>query len=335
MHVLVATDAWSPQVNGVVRTLTESADAALRLGSKLSFVTPEFFTWMRCPGEPNVHLALPRLRVIERVVDEIQPTAIHIATEGPIGHAMRRYCLRLGKHFTTSVHTRFPDYLFARMNIPPALTWALMRRFHRASAGVMVATAALAHELKQRGFSKVMLSPYGVDTDFFHPDQAGPLNLQRPVFLTVTRLAVEKNIEAFLKLDLPGTKVVVGDGPARQRLEGRYPDAIFLGTRQGESLAEIYASADVFVFPSRTDTFGIVLLEALASGLPVAAFPVQGPRDVIGNAPVGALDNDLRRACLTALGISRESCRAFAENMTWQASTIRFLQNIALAGTNL
>jgi glycosyltransferase involved in cell wall biosynthesis len=247
---------------------------------------------------------------------------------------VRRYCRQRKLPFTTSFHTRFPEYVRARVPVPESLIWRALRRFHAPSRAVMAATPALARELTERGFDNVVLWPRGVDTHLFHP-RAIDLCLPAPVFLSVGRVAVEKNLEAFLDLKLPGTKVVVGDGPARASLEEAYPDAIFLGEKHGEALADIYAAADVFVFPSKTDTFGLVLLEALASGLPVAAFPVKGPRDVIGDAPVGALDHDLHNACFAALDISRQACVEFAANYTWEASARAFIDSIRAVGAVL
>lgn len=334
MRILVATDAWHPQVNGVVRTLTKLADAAKMLDVEFSFLTPQSFRTFAMPSYRDVRLAVPRPARIARLIEEARPDSIHIATEGPIGLMVRRYCLQRALPFTTSFHTRFPEYVRARVPVPESLIWRALRRFHSASRAVMAATPALARELGERGFDKVVLWPRGVDTKLFHP-RAIDLCLPAPVFLCVGRVAVEKNLEAFLGLDLPGTKVIVGDGPARASLEQAFPDTIFLGERHGEALAEIYAAADVFVFPSRTDTFGLVLLEALASGLPVAAFPVKGPRDVIGEAPVGVLDEDLRGACLAALDISRQACVEFAANHTWEASARAFVDSIFAAGAVL
>jgi glycosyltransferase involved in cell wall biosynthesis len=261
------------------------------------------------------------------LIAEARPDSIHIATEGPIGHLVRRHCRKHDLPFTTSFHTRFPEYVSARLPVPESWIWAGLRWFHGASRAVMAATPALASELRARGFRNVVLWPRGVDTGHFHP-RAVDLGLPRPVFLCVGRVAIEKNLEAFLELDLPGSKVVVGDGPARAALARKYPQAVFLGARQGEELAEAYAAADVFVFPSKTDTFGLVLLEALASGLPVAAFPVTGPRDVIGSEPVGALNDDLRAACLSALTVSKQACLDFAARHTWEASARAFVENI-------
>lgn len=335
MKILVVTDAWYPQVNGVVRTLSHIAREMRKLGSDMEFLEPSEFFTLPMPSYPEIRLALPPPGAVTRKLDEINPDAVHIATEGPLGHAMRRVCIKRGLPFTTSFHTRFPDYLAKRLPLPErwtrALAWAWLRRFHEPGAAVMAATTTLAQELVSRGFKNVKIWPRGVDAQLFYPRQHMVFDLARPIFLTVGRLAVEKNVEAFLALDLPGSKLVVGDGPARAQFARQYPKAVFLGARQTEALAEIYAGADVFVFPSRTDTFGLVLLEALASGVPVAAFPAAAPRDVIGDAPVGVLDEDLQRACLEALECSREECRAFALKMTWEASARIFLGHVAEA----
>ncbi len=335
MKVLVATDAWHPQVNGVVHTLGHVAREGRALGAELEFLSPDQFWTLPMPSYPEIRLALVGPHDVERRLDAIRPDAVHVATEGPIGHAMRRVCLRRGLPFTTSFHTRFPDYLAERLPVPERwtneLTWAWLRRFHLPGATVMAATPTLARELVTRGFNNVRLWPRGVDAELFRPRAGVDLKLPRPIFLTVGRLAVEKNLEAFLALDLPGTKVVVGDGPSRALLERKFPNAIFVGSRRGEALANVYSAADVFVFPSRTDTFGLVLLEALASGLPVAAFPAAAPRDVTGGAPVGCLDEDLRRACLDALNLRRQDCRDFALGMTWAESARIFLEHVDAA----
>jgi len=328
MRILVATDAWHPQVNGVVRTLAMTAEAAKALGAETTFLTPQSFRTFAMPSYPGLRLALPWAAKVARLIEDARPDSIHIATEGPIGLAVRRYCRKHNLPFTTSFHTRFPEYVSARLPVRESWIWAALRRFHRGSAAVMAATPALANELRSRGFGNVVLWPRGVDTTLFHPRDAD-LGLLRPVFLCVGRVAVEKNLEAFLALDLPGTKVIVGDGPARASLKRNYPQAVFLGAQQGEELARSYAAADVFVFPSKTDTFGLVLLEALASGTPVAAFPVSGPRDVLGTAPVGALNDDLREACLEALRIPRQDCLEFAARYTWEAPARAFIENMA------
>ena len=328
MRILIATDAWHPQVNGVVRTLAMIAEAAKPLGVDVGFLTPLSFRTFALPSYPDVRVALPWPAKIARLIREARPDSIHIATEGPIGLLVRRYCRQHGLPFTSSFHTRFPEYISARLPVPESWIWAGLRWFHNAGQSVMAATPALSAELRMRGFRHVALWPRGVDTSQFHPRPAD-LGLPRPVFLCVGRVAVEKNLEAFLDLDLPGSKVIVGDGPARASLARKYPEAVFLGARQGEALAEAYAGADVFVFPSKTDTFGLVLLEALASGVPVAAFPVTGPRDVIGTAPVGALNEDLLLACLPALRLSPQACLEFAAKHTWEASARSFIENMA------
>ena len=328
MRILIATDAWHPQINGVVRTLTMTAAAAEQQGVAVSFLTPQSFRTVAMPGYRDLRLALPSPFRVARLIAESKPDNIHIATEGPIGLAVRHYCRRRGLPFTTSFHTRFPEYVSARLPIPESLVWRVLRWFHGESRAVMAATPALASELRMRGFRNVVLWPRGVDTALFHPCETVS-DLTKPVFLSVGRLAVEKNLDAFLSLDLPGTKVVVGDGPARPALEKAYPGVVFLGALHGEQLAQAYASADVFVFPSLTDTFGLVMLEALASGVPVAAFPVAGPRDVIGSSPVGVLNNDLRLACLAALQIAPADCVAFAQRHSWDSAARIFIENIA------
>jgi glycosyltransferase involved in cell wall biosynthesis len=332
MKILVATDAWHPQVNGVVRTLGQVAHEASALGTDLEFLSPAGFWTLPMPGYSEIRLALTGPGDIERRLDRTRADCVHIATEGPIGHAVRRVCIKREMPFTTSFHTRFPDYLASRLPMPQRwttdVTWAWLRRFHAPSAAVLAATPTLQQELIDRGFINVKLWSRGVDAQLFRPDRRAELDLPRPIFLTVGRIAVEKSLEEFLKLDLPGTKLLVGDGPAREHLAKAYPDAVFVGAKQGEELANIYASADVFVFPSRTDTFGLVLLEALASGVPVAAFPAAAPRDVIGHAPVGVLDEDLRLACLGALELDRAACRDFAERLTWQACAQTFLDHV-------
>jgi glycosyltransferase involved in cell wall biosynthesis len=327
MRILVATDAWHPQVNGVVRTLTMMAEASKRLGVEISFLTPNSFRSFPMPSYRELRVALPYPAKIARLIGDARPDSIHIATEGPIGFLVRRYCLEQGLPFTTSFHTRFAEYISARLPIPESWIWGMLRVFHGSSQAVMAATPGLAAELRMRGFGNVVLWPRGVDTALFHPRNVD-LGLPRPIFLYVGRVAVEKNIEAFLDLDLPGSKLIVGDGPARASLARKYPQASFIGARQGEALAEAYAAADVFVFPSKTDTFGLVLLEALASGLPVAAFPVPGPRDVIGEAPVGVLNDDLKVACLAALRISPRACLEFAAGHTWEASSRAFINHV-------
>ncbi len=331
MRILIATDAWHPQVNGVVRSIEALATEARLVGAVVEFLTPEGFRTVSMPTYPDIRLAFVSASQVASRIAALSPDHVHIATEGPIGLAARRACLRTGRLFTTSYHTRFPDYLAARAPVPRSWSYAWLRWFHNAGAGVMVSTPSVAGELRTRGFHNVMRWSRGVDHTLFKPRDSSVLDLPRPIFLYVGRVAVEKNVEAFLSLNLPGTKVVAGDGPSRDELQVRFPKVVFLGMQTGEALARIYASADVFVFPSRTDTFGIVLLEALASGLPVAAYPVPGPRDVIGDSDAGVLDEDLGLACHRALAVPRERARAFSMNFTWAESARQFLDNVMRA----
>src|SRR5580692_6432123 len=329
MRILIATDAWRPQVNGVVRTLTSLARSASALGADIDFVTPDGFPSMGVPTYPGLRVALPNRREIARRIEAASPDAIHIATEGPIGWAARAYCCRRKLAFTTSYTTRFPEYIAVRSIIPASLSYAVLRHFHAAAAMTMIATPSLRQELSAKGFRKLGFWGRGVDTNLFNPEDPAELDLPRPIFMTMGRVAVEKNIEAFLSLDLPGSKVVVGDGPQRAELQRKYPEVHFLGEKKGADLTAHLAAADAFVFPSLTDTFGVVQLEALACGTPVAAFPVTGPIDVIANHPIGALDKDLRLACLRALNMSRETCRQFALERSWENSARQFIGNLS------
>jgi glycosyltransferase involved in cell wall biosynthesis len=329
VRIALVSDAWAPQINGVVRTLTALIGELAGRGHAVSAITPDLFRTLPCPTYPEIRLALRPGRRIAALLDEAAPDAIHITTEGPLGMAARRYCLDRGYGFTTAFHTRFPEYVAARFRVPTSLSYALMRRFHAPSKGVMVATDSMRRELAARGFGNLRRWSRGVDAALYDPAKCGELaGLARPIFLTVGRIAVEKNFAAFLALDLPGSKVVIGDGPMLAELQRQHPQAHFLGQREGQELARLYASADVFVFPSRTDTFGLVLLEAMASGLPVAAYPVPGPLDVIGASGAGVLDEDLGRAALQALDIPRAHCRAHALSYTWSASADQFVENL-------
>jgi glycosyltransferase involved in cell wall biosynthesis len=329
MPILIATDAWHPQVNGVVRTLTSLARSAAGLGADVEFLTPDGFPSVGVPTYPGLRIALPNRSEIARRIEAASPDAIHIATEGPIGWAVRAYCRRRKFAFTTSYTTRFPEYVSVRTGIPVGLGYAVMRHFHAASSMIMVATDSLRQELAGRGFRKLGFWTRGVDTDLFRPDEPAVIDLPRPIFMTMGRVAIEKNIEAFLSLDLPGSKVVIGDGPQKAMLKQKYPNVSFLGEKKGRDLTSHLAAADVFVFPSLTDTFGVVQLEALACGTPVAAFPVTGPLDVIADHPIGALDNDLQSACICALGMSREACRNFALERSWENSARQFIGNLS------
>ena len=328
MRLAIVTDAWFPQINGVVRTLKRVREELETKGHEVLVISPEGFRSLPCPTYPEIRLALFPGSKVTWLLEGFQADAIHIATEGPLGMAAKRYCQRRSLAFTTSFHTRFPEYLQARFGIPPAWGYAALRRFHRGSSGVMVATRSLKHDLARRGFENLLDWSRGVDTGLFHPRKKDVYDLPRPIFLCVGRVAVEKNLEAFLGLDLPGSKVVVGDGPLLGSLKRRYPDVHFTGAKVGEELARHYASGDVFVFPSRTDTFGLVLLEALASGLPVAAYPVTGPLDVVNGAPVGCLDEDLGKAAQSALEFAPEDCRDYALRYSWAQCAEQFVTNL-------
>lgn len=330
MRILVATDAWRPQVNGVVRSLEALALSLSKLGVDVDFLTPQDFLSFPLPGYREISLALAWPGVVRRRL-AAGYDHVHVATEGPIGQIMRSICLREGVCFTTSFHTLFPEYIHARCRLPLAVSYAALRRFHNAGAGVMVSTPSLARNLDARGFRRLLRWSRGVDHELFSPQTVASLNLPRPVFLYAGRLSVEKNLETFLSLDLPGSKVIVGDGPAAPALKARFPEAHFPGVKTSAELAPLYAAADVFVFPSRTDTFGMVLLEALSCGLPVAAFPVMGPIDVIGNSGAGVLSEDLRAAALAALDIPRDHARAHALTFNWDNCARQFLDNVAYA----
>ncbi len=328
MKIALVTDAWAPQVNGVARTLAALRDGLIAAAHEAYALTPDLFLTLRCPTDQEVRLALGARPALARRLDALAPDAIHLATEGPLGFAARAYCLDRGLCFTTAYHTKFPEYLKARFGIPLAWSYAAVRRFHAKSSAVMVATPTLRRELAAQGFERIAIWSRGVDVALFRPGCAPALDLPRPVFLYVGRVAAEKSLPAFLDLDLPGSKLVVGDGHLLPQMKRRYPQVCFAGRQGGEALVRHYASADAFVLPSRTETFGLVLLEALACGLPVAAFPVPGPLDVIGDSGAGSLDWDLRAAALRALAVPREMCRAHALRFSWGASIRQFLGNL-------
>ena len=324
-RVLIVTDAWHPQVNGVVRTLMSTAYELRQMGMKVEMITPALFKTLPCPSYPEIRLSLTTSRRVERLIEQMRPDALHIATEGPLGWAARNAAVRRGWQFTTAYHTRFPEYVNARTGIPVAWLYRLFQKFHRPSAAVLVPTASMMRDLQNHGFSNVTYWTRGVDHEIFYPRcEQKPIDPANPIFIYVGRLAVEKNVEAFLSLDLPGVKWVAGEGPLGAELRRRYPNARWTGVLSQPELAELYSRADVFVFPSKTDTFGLVMVEAMACGLPVAAFPVVGPIDVVGDSGAGCLDHDLRTACLRALEISRSAAIAHAKTFTWALATEQF-----------
>jgi len=328
MKIMIVTDAWDPQVNGVVRTLKNTVRELSELGHRVELLTPLEFRTIPCPTYPEIRLSLlPGQRVCRRI-DEFAPDALHIATEGPLGMAARGYAKRHGLQHTSAYHTRFPEYVQARFGIPLGLTYKFLHWFHGPSRAVMAPTPVVKQDLEKFGFTNVVLWTRGVDLEIFHPQESKVLNTARPIFLYVGRVAIEKNVEAFLKLDLPGSKWVAGEGPQLAELKSRYPEVNYLGVLSQAELAKVYAAADVFVFPSRTDTFGLVLLEALACGLPVAAYPVTGPVDVLADGGAGIMNEDLREACLDALKIDRHHARAWAERFSWRAASEQFASHL-------
>ena len=334
-RLLIVTDAWRPQINGVVRSLERLAEELARFDFDVVFLTPQSYKTLPCPSYPEIRLALTTPWAVRRKIEELAPDFIHIATEGPLGMMARRAALdRAAPGFTTSYHTRFPEYVASRWPIPTGPLHAWLRRFHNAGLGCMVATESLRVELTEHGHDNLLPWSRGVDTALFHPrDDVGAIyaDLPRPIFLNVGRVSVEKNLEAFLALDLPGSKVVIGEGPQLEALRKTHPSAHFLGSMIGETLARHYAAADVFVFPSLTDTFGNVIVEALASGLPVAAYPVMGPIDIVGGTEAGVLSQDLREAALAALAIDRSKTTALAATFSWDHSTRQFIDAIERA----
>ena len=330
MKILIVTDAWMPQINGVVRTLQMTVRELQALGHEVDLLSPDLFRSIPCPGYAEIRLALASRRTVRRRMLAVAPDALHIATEGPLGLHARAVALENGWPFTTAYHTRFPEYLRARWPIPLPVSYAFLRRFHDAGVATLAATPAIVEDLRAHGFAAPRVWSRGVDTVLFNPDGPREPRGTAPVFLHVGRIAVEKQVDEFLRLDLPGQKWVVGDGPERARLQAAYPQARWFGALQGEALARVFRSADVKVFPSVTDTFGLVLVEAMASGTPVAAFPVAGPIDVVGTSGGGVLDADLRRACLAALALPRAGARAHALNFSWAAATRQFVDALPL-----
>jgi len=328
LRILLVTDAWTPQVNGVVITLRNTITGLEAAGHIVETIGPDRFRSIPCPTYPEIRLALAPGRGLAKMAERFAPDAVHIATEGPLGIAARSWSIRRRIPFTTAYHTRFPEYVHARIHLPVAITYAWMRHFHGRASAVMVPTPAIYDDLAARGFRNLVMWGRGVDTDLFRPGVPLQRDWRRPVFMYVGRVAVEKNIEAFLALDLPGGKVVVGDGPQREALARRFPDVVFTGAKHGEELAAHFRSADAFVFPSRTDTFGLVLLEAMASGVPVAAYPVPGPIDVVRPGVSGVLGEDLRAAAMEALALDRAGVRAHALEFSLARATRQFMDHL-------
>lgn len=328
MKIAIITDAWHPQTNGVVTTLNRTGECLRQLGHNVLFVTPKEFRTLPMPTYPEIRLSLfPRAK-LTRMLDEFEPEAIHIATEGPLGSAARKYCLRRQLKFTTAYHTQFPQYLRLRLPIPLSVSYSVLRRFHGKAQRTMVPTLSLCKELITWGFDNVVIWSRGVDVELFRPGDKGFLQSARPISMFVGRVAVEKNIEAFLSLDIPGTKYVVGHGPDYETLCDIYPRVKFVGFKYGEELSRYISAADVFVFPSRTDTFGLVMLEAMACGVPVAAYPVTGPIDVVQDGVTGALNEDLQQAVIQALELNPDDARTYAEQHSWMAATRQFYSHL-------
>jgi glycosyltransferase involved in cell wall biosynthesis len=325
MKILIVSEAWDPQTNGVVRTIKMTVRELRKLGHEVELLTPQGFRSIPCPTYPDIRLCITTPGEIARRIDAFGPDSLHIATEGPLGWMARRVAMQRNWPFTTAYHSRFPEYVYARCRLPLSWSYAALRAFHNAGTGILVPTPAILEDLRQRGFTHTKLWGRGVDLETFTPRGECLPRGTNPIFLYVGRLAVEKNIEAFLSLSLPGEKWVAGTGPAEAGLKSRFPGVRWLGVLDGPSLAALYRTADVMVFPSHTDTFGLVILESLACGTPVAAYPVAGPIDVIGTSGAGIMNNDLRQACLKALKVSRASARAHAETFSWAAATLQFL----------
>lgn len=325
-HLVLVTDAWEPQVNGVVRTYQRLVGRLRESGWRVTIIHPGEFHCIPLPSDPLIAIAANPWPKLTRRLKSLKPDYIHLATEGPLGMTARRWCGHHHYRFTTSFHTKFPEFIFERMGIPLFFTYGMAKWFHNRASATLVPTPSLLKDLEARGFTQCRQWTHGVDTERFHPSKREKLEYPGPILLYVGRVSVEKNLEAFLSLKTPGTKLIVGDGPARAELEPKYPGAIFLGIRQGEELARLYASADVFVFPSRTDTFGLVLLEALASGTPIAGFPVTGPIDVANDAAVGGISEDLGEAIRHGLKCSREECREYAERFSWAEAERIFVE---------
>ena len=328
MKIALISDAWHPQINGVVTTVSNTVATLRKLGHEVELITPDRFKTYPWPGYPDVRMAFLCGPYLRPMLKAFNPDAIHLVTEGSIGFAARRYCREFGYNYTTSYLSQFPEYFKLRIGFPTLISETYLNWFHSESARVMVSTPSLERMMRDKGYPSLARWSRGVDTDQYRPRNKGFLKSERPIFMFAGRVAIEKNIEAFLRLELPGTSYVVGDGPQRKELAGKYPNVRFVGYQQGENLAQYLAAADVFVFPSLTDTFGVVMLEALACGVPVAAFPVRGPMDVILDDRVGILNDDLHHAAMTALSLNPEDCRDYALHYTWEKCTQQFVENL-------
>jgi glycosyltransferase involved in cell wall biosynthesis len=329
MKFALVTDAWMPQVNGVVRTWTEVVRELEGMGHRIRVIHPGLFLTFAVPNYPEICLAVFAPGRVSSMLDEFRPDAIHIATEGPLGLACRAYCLERHLPFTTSYHTQYPQYLNIYYRVPEKITLRCLKWFHEAAVRTLVPTRSVAQELQSHGFRNTVVWSRGVNTALFKPRDKTALDLPRPIFMTASRIAPEKNIDAFLATELPGSKVVVGDGPLRAALERQHPDVHWTGYQHGEDLARLYAAADVFVFPSRTDTFGVTMLEANACGLPVAAYPVTGPIDVVQQNVTGVMDSDLRSACLAALKLDSQDCVSYARTCSWEKCAQTVVDSLA------
>ncbi|GAB6140943.1 bifunctional monoglucosyl/glucuronosyl diacylglycerol synthase [Methylosoma difficile] len=330
LKIAFITDAWKPQINGVVTTIDNTCKALREGGAEVLMITPEQFNTIPCPSYPSIKLSIWSYPKVKQLLQDFSPDHIHIFTEGPLGMAARKYCLKNHLAFTTSFHTLFAEYVNLRFKMPVDWGYGLLKWFHKPASHIMVATPSVEANLVAKGFEPQKMKRWsrGVDTDRFRPRDKSFLDLPRPVSMYVGRVAIEKNLEDFLSLDIPGTKVVVGDGPSFEKLKKTYPDAVFAGFKTGEPLAEYMAAADVFVFPSKTDTFGIVMLDALACGVPVAAYPVQGPLDVLKDNITGCMRENLQEAIMGALTLSTEGCRNHALEYSWQKSSAQFKGNL-------
>jgi glycosyltransferase involved in cell wall biosynthesis len=330
MRIAIITDAWHPQVSGVITTLDKTIETLRDWGHDVKIISPDMFQTIPCPTYPEIALSLLPFKKVRDQLDIFRPNAIHIVTEGPLGWAARRYCQKKNIPFTSSYHTRFPEYIWMRARIPLALSYSVVRRFHNSAKRTMVATEPLQNELQQKGFTNLCLWSRGVDTQLFKPRDKSFLPGKRPISMYVGRVAVEKSIEDFLRLSIPGTKYVVGDGPQLEKLRKEYPDVHFTGYKRGVDLARHISCADVFVFPSRSDTFGNVMLEAMSSGVPVAAYPVTGPIQVVKDGVTGCLSDNLEIAFYGALKMDPRECRKYATQFSWQACTKQFFSNLHL-----